>query len=532
MKNTDYKIEHKKNNISAVGRWTSLLLLFTLSLLLSSCPSGITPPGSKPEFDRNYKSPNDTLGIDQVLSITCYASDSESSQLTYHWEIPGWYIPYAEIENPVANPVRIQTKKFAVDSTDTNNIIVFPVLIDLTITNSYRYELAVRDSFWIIPGAMFADLPIIELFEAERDTVAPQDTVNILLSVSNPDTLDTLNISWFNPPEGVVFEQDDHHLKWIAPESYGRQRFDVTVENSDTLLRASTYVVVGSPGTFNNPPAIQRVYPENDNIVLASTTRIICEAFDEEADPLTYNWSSEFGEIRGGGPRIDWTAPDSLGTFLINVRVSDGLATSSGICAVNVVPDTSIYFMSDFSHDDVTNLWSYQGLLAGFGAFPVTYTVEWDEEREKMSVICRSDYSTAGFRLIGHSFLDGSFGISVEATSTQYGMLGFLPKFFGESNYFMVGINFFQQYASVIRCINGQVEYLARYEGIQLTADREYDLLYSQHGDEASVKFNGVNIWSGEVVELFKLSTSMGVAVYGLQDSGPAYFDNIKITNP
>ena len=268
-----------------------------------------------------------------------------------------------------------------------------------------------------------------------------------------------------------------------------------------------------------------------ERLVVNDTTQVICDAWDPEEDPLVYYWTTDAGRIIGGGSRIKWVAPSQLGAYEAQVEVSDGLRSTNGFTIINVVPDTVVYFFSDFSNDDVTTLWNYQGLLSGLGILPASNIVKWDSTLQKMAITSRSDYSCSSFRMARNSYGDGHFQVSVEATSTQFGWIAFMPKFLGESNYFFIGINYYQQTLEVLRCVNGTLEYISRYDEERFSAEVEYILTYDQFDGQAAVKLNNTQIWVGNIGEPFLNSCPIGVGVYGLMDSGPALFDNIRITN-
>jgi hypothetical protein len=52
---------------------------------------------------------------------------------------------------------------------------------------------------------------------------------------------------------------------------------------------------------------------------------ITCHATDPDGndDELTYDWSASAGEITGEGATVNWTAPDSAGSYKVTVTVTD-----------------------------------------------------------------------------------------------------------------------------------------------------------------------------------------------------------------
>jgi hypothetical protein len=55
-----------------------------------------------------------------------------------------------------------------------------------------------------------------------------------------------------------------------------------------------------------------------------TTAQLDCDASDPNEDELSYTWSADGGTISGSGANVSWTAPDTPGTYTIDVEVSDG----------------------------------------------------------------------------------------------------------------------------------------------------------------------------------------------------------------
>ena len=56
----------------------------------------------------------------------------------------------------------------------------------------------------------------------------------------------------------------------------------------------------------------------------SGTCQIVCVASDRDGDILSYNWSAGGGSISGKGPAVNWTAPESPGSYNVTVSVTDG----------------------------------------------------------------------------------------------------------------------------------------------------------------------------------------------------------------
>ena len=74
----------------------------------------------------------------------------------------------------------------------------------------------------------------------------------------------------------------------------------------------------------NDPPAIISLGAQPDHVVPSGNCQITCHAVDPDGDELSYNWSAGGGSISGTGMTVNWTAPDSEGSYNVTVTVTDG----------------------------------------------------------------------------------------------------------------------------------------------------------------------------------------------------------------
>jgi hypothetical protein len=73
----------------------------------------------------------------------------------------------------------------------------------------------------------------------------------------------------------------------------------------------------------NDPPAIISLGAQPDHVVPSGSCQITCHAVDPDGDELSYNWSAGGGSIAGTGATVNWTAPDSGGSYKVTVTVTD-----------------------------------------------------------------------------------------------------------------------------------------------------------------------------------------------------------------
>jgi hypothetical protein len=76
-------------------------------------------------------------------------------------------------------------------------------------------------------------------------------------------------------------------------------------------------VLANHKPTITNLAVPERVLP-------SGKCQITCDASDRDGDALTYNWSASGGDISDTGVAVNWTAPNSVGSYNITVTVTDG----------------------------------------------------------------------------------------------------------------------------------------------------------------------------------------------------------------
>jgi hypothetical protein len=74
----------------------------------------------------------------------------------------------------------------------------------------------------------------------------------------------------------------------------------------------------------NHRPAITSLEAEPERVLPSASCQIVCNATDRDGDELSYNWSASGGNISGTGTAVNWTAPDSAGSYNVTVTVTDG----------------------------------------------------------------------------------------------------------------------------------------------------------------------------------------------------------------
>ncbi|MGB5925838.1 MAG: PKD domain-containing protein [Dehalococcoidia bacterium] len=89
------------------------------------------------------------------------------------------------------------------------------------------------------------------------------------------------------------------------------------------VAAVAVLVVVFDTMLANHRPAIASVEAP-EKVIPSGRCQITCDASDRDGDALSYDWSVSGGNISGTGVAVNWTAPNSLGSYNVTVTVSDG----------------------------------------------------------------------------------------------------------------------------------------------------------------------------------------------------------------
>ncbi len=493
----------------------SIFLMFAL-LISIGCVSESLPPyanNNPPVIHGLTWDPSDHASALDTVSVLADVEDFDGDSLSFIWRVTD-----GTLIDSTTNPVNW----VAPDTMGSYQII-------LELFDIWGVKAEISDTLFITNSP-----PHITRMYANQDTASGMDTVRVIAEyIDRDDPADSLTYVW-STRYGRLFNQTANFVDWILPEQLGIYTVVFAVADKiNAPVRDSLEVIVATTGSFNAPPAIERVWANDPRLVASGRTRVSCDASDDDGDPLFYSWSADFGVVIGsGGPRVEWQAPADTGMYRINVDVSDGRAHNLGFTTIHVVPDTLVLYSSDFAYDDVSGDWQVQNKLAGMGEDPGSYEAKWDSTEQAMRISGMSTYySTYGVLLQRQIFDEGSFRANVKATNTQWGTVGFIPKYKSEQDYILIGLNYSIGNWLVVRCVDGISAQIAS-GWKNFVVGRYYALEYKQFGGQVQVFIDAESVYAGEATEPFIQPTAIGVAVYGLVGTGAAYFDDVRVTKP
>ena len=171
-------------------------------------------------------------------------------------------------------------------------------------------------------------LPTITSLEADAEWATPFGSVQLTCTASDPDG-DGLSYQWSASDGGI--SSTGALAVWTAPEEVGMYDITVVVDDYHDGRDTAFLTLIASNGP---PPTIENlaVTAEEPKYLKITTTGykvgkmkeyyVECVASATYGE-LTYEWSSNGGEIFGSGSVINWTAPDTSGYVTVTAKAFD-----------------------------------------------------------------------------------------------------------------------------------------------------------------------------------------------------------------
>lgn len=159
--------------------------------------------------------------------------------------------------------------------------------------------------------------PAIASLEAEPAKVIPSGSCQISCNASDRDG-DELSYNW--SAGGGEINGEGATVTWMAPDSEGSYNVTVTVTDGRGG-EVMDYVIIEVRA--NKPPTITSLVADADWTRPSGNIQVICDASDPDSDELSYEWSTDGGDISGTGAVVNWTAPEEVGIYNITIMVKD-----------------------------------------------------------------------------------------------------------------------------------------------------------------------------------------------------------------
>lgn len=115
----------------------------------------------------------------------------------------------------------------------------------------------------------------------------------------------------------------------------GNQSFNITVSDGTESVSEKGSIEVRST---NSPPEIEFIFPKT--ALAGSNFTLTVNASDPDGDNLTYSDDTELFDINATTGRIEFTpGSGQIGTYFINITVTDGIETDEAVLNLVVRPD-------------------------------------------------------------------------------------------------------------------------------------------------------------------------------------------------
>ena len=160
--------------------------------------------------------------------------------------------------------------------------------------------------------------PAITGLEADPEKVIPLGSCQIACNASDRDG-DQLSYNW--SASGGEINGEGATITWTAPRSEGS--YNVTVIVTDGHGGEDTDYVIITVKT-NRAPTITSLIADANWTTPSGSIHVTCTASDPDDDGLSYEWTTDGGDISGTGAVVNWTAPEQVGIYHITVAVRDG----------------------------------------------------------------------------------------------------------------------------------------------------------------------------------------------------------------
>ena len=152
-------------------------------------------------------------------------------------------------------------------------------------------------------------------------------SVNIDLGSELKDVYNTVTESFLH--------QDKSGIVQVSIQPRNSVILVMTPANGTIVFKENKMFVDGvvvdylqSSQSFNYAPRIQSLASDTLEVEQGKSSMIYAQAFDQDSDELTYNWSVTGGTIIGNASTVSWQAPNNTGDYTITLIVEDELGQS------------------------------------------------------------------------------------------------------------------------------------------------------------------------------------------------------------
>jgi len=292
-----------------------ILLLGVISISFTGCLSMLFPEPNNPPVITS--SPIETATVGEDYTYTVVAADPDGDDLTYFLNT-----------NPSTNmTIDESTGVISWTPTATGTYDVVVEVSDGELSDVQNFTIMVSEPEPINQSPLITSIPVT--------AVTLGETYICTIEATDPNG-DALTYSLNACPVGMTIDSTIGTISWL-PTAIGS--YNVTVEVSDGELSdvQNFTIMVSEPEPINQSPFITSI--PVTAVTLGETYICTIEAIDPNRDTLTYSLTAcPVGmTIDPTTGTITWT-PTALGSYYVNVEVSDGELSDVRTFAIIVSP--------------------------------------------------------------------------------------------------------------------------------------------------------------------------------------------------
>ncbi|MDZ7339176.1 MAG: T9SS type A sorting domain-containing protein [candidate division KSB1 bacterium] len=121
---------------------------------------------------------------------------------------------------------------------------------------------------------------------------------------------------------GGTLQGSGNKVSWVAPSEGGKHTISCRVLDTGGASDSSS-VRVEVVAFINHPPRIRSLEVSPRKVGLGEVATVVCSAWDEDGDSLSFAWSASGGMIDAIDSSATWTAPAAAGLYVLRCIVSD-----------------------------------------------------------------------------------------------------------------------------------------------------------------------------------------------------------------
>ncbi len=296
----------------------------------------LKPDLTAPSVDLSFASHSTTSNLQSASGLssgsgTSYASPHVSGVVALMMEANPSIRP-----DTVRNPVKMILHR----SSEPRGDPTFP---ELSSSYNANYGWGILDAYQsVISARSYTDTnhrPAITSFTVNPKVITIGSTATITVTATDIDE-DQLTYS---------LEIDDGSItgtgptwQWTAPDEAGSYSFLVTVMDPSGASDQKRTDIEVTEGIPNRPPVITSFNADDRSLNVGGSTRVAVVAFDQDDDPLNFEYFTITGTITGQGEEVTYNAPFNPGTDTLTVIVSDPSgASDQRDLTITIMEDTT-----------------------------------------------------------------------------------------------------------------------------------------------------------------------------------------------